>query len=414
MPEFYSEKGGTVLLIEDDASRRFLIEQAFTTSGLCLDPICASSAAEALTILGSARPDLIIAARGLTDISGADLIPLMHALHADLPIFIMETDPPSLQRAGEADEAGMLEAMRAGAADFFSYAPLDLAKLPYLALRAVEDFRARRRLREMTSSTSSEAVRAAVDRQAARQRGKDLAAIAHDLRSPLAGLMALLDMLENGGDRTLPPAVRERVVRIRAASEQIASLANQISDLALVETGKLDLLSHPVDIEEMLQAAMRHLEAKLRSRAATIKLTIPAGLPRLQGDPLRLGQLLTSLIAGLLKLAEGTALELVAVSRGAMVELTLREEPFRGIPVEALPPDFAQDGHPWPEPRTAGDDLNGLSLSIARGLVRLHGGTLLLPGDVERGTLAVLTLPAEPTEPKHRADKLPDLLRPLP
>jgi signal transduction histidine kinase len=221
-------------------------------------------------------------------------------------------------------------------------------------------------------------------------------------------------MLESGGDRTLPPGMRERVVRIRAASEQIASLANQISDLAMVEAGKLDLSSHPVDIEEILQAATRHLEAKLRSRAATLKLTVPAGLPRLQGDPLRLRQLMTSLVAGLLKLADGTALEVIAAARGSMVELTLREEPFRGIPVEALPPGFSQDGRLWPEPRAAGDDLNGLSLSIARGLVRLHGGTLRLPGDVERGTLAVLTLPAETSEPKRRTDKVSDLPRPQP
>ncbi|HEY3174879.1 MAG TPA: histidine kinase dimerization/phospho-acceptor domain-containing protein [Candidatus Polarisedimenticolia bacterium] len=412
MSEFLSDKGGTVLLVEDDAGRRALLEQAFTGSGLCLDLIAAAGSAEALTILESTKPDLVIAARALPELAGAEMIPLVRALRAELPFFIIDACRESAEDPDAAEAAGLLEAMRAGATEYVTFSPLDLAKLPYLALRAIEDARTRGRLRELTESHSTEAIRVAAHRQAAEQRGRDLAAIAHDLRSPLSGLMALLDMIEFESDRSLPPPVRERVLRMRAASEQIASLADQIADLSLVETGRLSLASHPVELEETLLAAGRSLEPKLRARDATLKITVPGGLPRLQGDPLRIRQILTSLVAGLLKLAEGTTLELVAASRGAMIEMTLREDPFRGIPVEALPPGFAAEARSGAEPRSFADDLNGLSLSIARGLVRLHGGTLRLPGDVESGTLAVLTLPAETSEPKHRAERPSELLRP--
>lgn len=414
MQEQRSGDGGTILLVEEDAGRRALLEQAFAAAGRPIELIAASSGSEALALLGLGPPDLIVAAIDLPDIPAGAFVPLVRSAHPDLPIFMMAGPRPDRTGGSGIEPSALTEAMRAGAADCLTCGPFDLAKLPWLALRSIAVARANRRPHGPAEPLDGEAIRNAAGRQAAEQRGRDLAAIAHDLRSPLSGLLAMIDIIEGGSGRDLPASLRDRLGRIKGAAQQIASLADEISDLALLETGRLKLSPRPIDTEEALQGACRLLEPRLRTRGTTLKASVPGGVPRLLGDPLRIRQILISLVGGLLKLAEGTALELVAAHRGGAVELTLREDPLRGIPVEALPHRFMTEARPPSEPEQGLDHLNRLGLSVARALAMAHGGSLRLPGDVEEGTLAVLVLPAEPAESTHLAEKPAEHARPQP
>jgi K+-sensing histidine kinase KdpD len=119
--------------------------------------------------------------------------------------------------------------------------------------------------------------------------------------------------------------------------------------------------------------------------------------------------MLTSLITGMLKQAEGTTLQLEAVGHGAMVEVTIREE-TRGLPVEALPAAFARmrNGEPSDAAAEEPETLRSLSLSLARGLALLQGGSLQIGRDAEGGLIASFALPAAPAETLVNTDRPPD------
>jgi len=78
-----------------------------------------------------------------------------------------------------------------------------------------------------------------------------LSSLSHDLRSPLSGLIALIDLLDSGIDGPLLPAQRERLRRIRVEVSRIVSLADQITELALAQSGRLGHPRAPIQLPEL-------------------------------------------------------------------------------------------------------------------------------------------------------------------
>lgn len=408
---------GALLLFIDDPARRALLEKLFTDTALRLEILTADSAAQAVILARGANPDVVVAGHPGSDHAAGELIALLRAHDPDLPIFLLE----------EADaDTHAAAAMAAGAADILTFQEWDLSKLPFLAMRCVEQRRTLRQLqalitaREAEASAGTEAslkIVAEPDGSSPLPGGSSplpggsgphLAAIAHDLRSPLTGLMAHLELMQGGADGDLTPAAVNRVRRIRSVVDRLAIVAEQISDLALAETGRLPLLTGSVDMETTMVSARHRLEPLLHASAVTLELTVPASLPRVLGDPTRVGQVISSLVTSLLKFAEGTMLELIATHKGGFVEVMLREESHRGLPVEALPAGFARAARTG-QPGTMTDGARDLGLSIARHLIRLQGGMLHTGSEVEEGILAVFTLPCEMEPPRQRPERAHEL-----
>lgn len=387
MSELMSGGGGRVLLVHGDAESSRRLEQTLAREGFLLDLMSAASAAEALELIGTTRLDLVISARTLPDADGLELIRRIHPIESAPPVWIVDDE------AADAEDAA-LHAMQAGAADYLTLDPPTLAKLPRLVERAAADARARR------SSTGTGHAACC----------RDLASISHDLRSPLAGLVALIDMLGTEADGPLSPAQRQRVVRIRAAADRLTGVVEGIADLARVEAGGLTLSRGPFDLEEVTRAVRRSVEPLLSSRAVVLQIVQPADLPPLLGDSLRIHQMITALVIGMLRQLEGTTLELQAAGHGSTVELTLREA-SRGIPVEALPPSFTRmenaDGGPAPSESPA--PMGGISFSLARGLALLQGCSLTVGRDAEGGLLASFVLPSASPDAMPRSDHAQDL-----
>ena len=402
MSEVGSDMGGALLLLHDNPARRSFLEKLFTDNGFRLEIMTADSVEDALTLARSAKPDVVVAGLPLPHHTPAELIALIRSHDPDLPVFLLEGAEASTHAA---------EAMAAGATDILTFSAGDLAKLPILAQRAIEQTRSLRQLRSLLAEQG--AVSSLREIGASDGNGRHLATIAHDLRSPLTGLMALLDLMQGGADGDLTPAASHRVRRIRSVVDRLALVAEQISDLALAETGRLPVMTGSVDIETTMLSARHRLEPTLHASAVALEVTVPPGLPRVLGDATRVCQVITSLVTSLLKLAEGTTLELIATHKGGFVEVMLREESHRGLPVEALPPGFAKEARSGGQPGAMADGARDLGLSIARHLIRLQGGTLLTGSEVERGVLAVFTLPCETEHLRPRAERTHEL-RPQP
>ena len=393
-----SDTGGAVLLLHHNPVRRTLLEKQFTQSGFPLEIIQAHSVEEAAALTLSARPDVVVAGLPLPGQTTAEMIGLIRSHDAELPVFLMDGDDPAIDPA---------EAIGAGATDILTFTHGDLTKLPLLAFRAMLQTRTLRQLRGLIADQDA-CVRLG-EPAGADGNAWHLATIAHDLRSPLTGLMALLDLMQAGADGDLTPAASVRVGRIRSVVDRLALVAEQVADLALAETGMLPLMTGSVDMETTMIDARHRLESMLRASAVTLEITIPPGLPRVLGDETRVRQVISALVTSLLKMAEGTTLELVATHKGSVVEVILREEPYRGLPVEALPPGFAQQTRAAGAAVVMADGARDLGLSIARHLIRLQGGTLLTGPELGQGALAVFTLPCESEHTRPRAERPQEL-----
>jgi len=239
-----------------------------------------------------------------------------------------------------------------------------------------------------------------------------LRGIAHDMRAPLSGALALIEMLESGADGALAPSQVARLRRVRQQLERLGRLAAQVSELAVIESGRSLPITGPVDIPAAFAAARQSLFPVLRARAMELQLTIPEGLPRALADEKRLHQALAALVGWATRATSSTGLELRAEHSAGTIQILLRET-HRGVPVEALEAQAHVDPGQADPVQAAEILLDLTGIATARSLISLVGGELSWRPDSAQDTVAVVTLPAEPVV-SGEASRSPDRLRESP
>jgi signal transduction histidine kinase len=232
-------------------------------------------------------------------------------------------------------------------------------------------------------------------------RAKDLfvAALSHELRNPLAAISNAAQVLQRGAG-----GEAGRGAAVDIVARQIGLLRRMLDDLldtARVAHGKLRVERRRIDLRPL--AATVVSEQLARRPDARIEVQVPGGEPWVDGDAVRLKQVLDNLVENALKYGARN-IDLVIEAAGDWVELAVRDD-GQGIAPELLPRLF--------EPFVQGEQTLdraqgglGLGLALVRRLAALHGGTLLAHSDGPgRGSCFTLRLPrAEaPARPVERA-----------
>ena len=158
----------------------------------------------------------------------------------------------------------------------------------HVALDALE-----RRNRELDEA------RASAERASA-FKSEFLANMSHEIRTPMNTIVGTLSTLSRS---ELDVDQAEQVAQIDAASANLLALIDDILDITRIETGHLRMESVPCDLEEVLEevflgAVRQAVERGVELRVAPLPLEAPA---RIVGDPLRLGQVLSNLVANAIK-----------------------------------------------------------------------------------------------------------------
>jgi signal transduction histidine kinase len=217
-------------------------------------------------------------------------------------------------------------------------------------------------------------------------RAKDevIAVLSHELRTPLTAISSMIDLLEQGHDagsqptaEDLPPLFdKSALAFMRRNVHSLVRLVNGLLDFTHIANEALALELVKVDAHEVIRFALRNLESQQKGAGIGIDLRLQAEHSFIQGDALKLEQILSNLIANALKFTP----------KGGKVSIVTRNEPICkllievsdtgiGIPADALARIFSpfEQGDSSIHPRYGG---LGLGLSIARTLMKAHGGTL--------------------------------------
>ncbi len=228
--------------------------------------------------------------------------------------------------------------------------------------------------------------------QAQRRQTELLAVVAHELRNPLAPIRAAAALLpRTPGDPLL-------LGRIKAIIErQVAHMSRLVGDLldaSRVSTGKLRVDRQRVDMAAIVGTAVDTCQPALDKRQQQLDLRQDAAVMEVDGDPVRLTQVLVNLLDNASKYTpDGGTLGLVLGVAGDAIVLTVSDSGI-GISAEALPnvfEPFVQDAH------AIGFNSVGLGigLTVVRELVEAHGGDVVASSAGRgRGSQFVVTLPA--------------------
>ena len=236
--------------------------------------------------------------------------------------------------------------------------------------------------------------------EADRMRAALLAAVSHDLRSPLASAKAAVTSLRSDDVQWSQPDQDELLATADESLDKLTRLVENLLDMSRLQAGAMSVFPRPADLAEVVARSLDDLGPGGRA----VMVEIPAELPEVLVDPGILERVIANLAANALRYSPpGTPPLLTASSLGDRVELRIADR-GPGIP----PGQVSQMFVPF---QRMGDTDNttgiGLGLALSRGLTEAMDGTLE-PEDTPGGGLTmVLSVPAVPgtarTLPGERA-----------
>jgi two-component system phosphate regulon sensor histidine kinase PhoR len=248
--------------------------------------------------------------------------------------------------------------------------------------------------------------------------------ISHELRTPMAGLKALVDTLRDGALED-PPAAQRFLDRMDVEVDVLAQMVEELLELSRIESGQLPLRLVPTPVNNVVIPPVERLRPQAERAGLTLRTDLPIDLPPVLAEEERVQRVITNLVHNAIKFTprggqvtvsgsrlqvlqrrepeteswslatvrsprEGTEMNADRVSPGDWVLIAV-EDTGVGIPEDDLPRIFERF---YKADRARSGGGTGLGLAIAKHIVQAHGGTIWAESVEGKGSTFFLTLPA--------------------
>jgi signal transduction histidine kinase len=224
--------------------------------------------------------------------------------------------------------------------------------------------------------------------QLSKLRSEFVSIVSHEFRTPLTGIQGFSEMMRD--ENLALPEMREYAGDINKDARRLARLITDMLDLDRMESGRMTLNSHPVDLNRIV--AETAAQFRLSAVDHPIELHLDVRLPELLGDSDRLTQVVTNLVSNAIKYSPaGGRVEIQTTRAERTVLLTVRDHGM-GIPAEHLEKIF--DRYSRVETtETRAIQGTGLGLPIVRQIVQLSEGQVWATSESGRGSVFYVELP---------------------
>jgi signal transduction histidine kinase/ActR/RegA family two-component response regulator len=227
--------------------------------------------------------------------------------------------------------------------------------------------------------------------EANRTKDEFLSTVSHELRTPLNAILGWTWLLSSG--KLDEEGLRRGVATIERNARAQSQIIDDLLDVSRIITGKLRLSIEPVDLIQVVEAALDSISPAVDAKEIWIERRLDPEAARAKGDPQRLQQIVWNLLSNAVKFTpRGGRVEIAVARRDSQTEIQVSDT---GI---GIPPDFL--GHVFDRFRQADSSSTrahgglGLGLAIVRHLVELHGGTVeARSGGEGRGATFLVRLP---------------------
>ena len=215
--------------------------------------------------------------------------------------------------------------------------------------------------------------------------------VAHELRTPIAALVASLDLVVEDA-MTMP---REQLTvlagTLRRSGLRLEHLVENLLDAGSIEAGTFQVRAAPASLRHSLSEALVFVQPMLESKGQELATNLPADADRVMADERRTTQVFANLISNASKYApEGTRVTVRAETADGFVKVTVADE-GPGIPADEQNRLFQR----FFRSRTVREQAGGLGLglSICRAIVHAQGGSIAIESGTGHGTSVHFTVP---------------------
>lgn len=216
-----------------------------------------------------------------------------------------------------------------------------------------------------------------------RTRSALLAAVGHDLRTPLAGVKAAVTGLLDPEVTWTPQQQHELLLTIDASADRLDRLVANLLDATRIQAGAVAVDRHPTALDEVVLRCLVHVAD------GAVAVSVPETLPLVDTDPVLLERVLDNLLANALRFTpSGTQVRVVGVVNGAAVELTVVDH-GPGLPAK----DRQRIFEPFQRLGDRSQGGTGLGLAIAKGFCDAVGADLAATDTPGGGLTMTVTVP---------------------
>jgi signal transduction histidine kinase len=384
-----------VLLIDDSPADHELYRR-YLADGDDLELIEAWTPEDGLRLARQRHFDCVLLDYRMPRMDGLEVL---KALHDDR----RTRDLPVIMLTGHGNETLAVGAMHGGAID---YVPKDRAS-PGVFRHTIRNAVEKARMRQMIADKTRDLE---IANETLRRRQQEIErvyhTISHEIKTPLSAAREFIAIVL---DRIAGPVSEQQHEYLDLAMEscdQLASHFNDLLDTARLDTGKLRLDRQMTEIGRVMFRATAAVAAAAREKGVVVTRKVASPLPLVCVDAGRIMQVLANLLSNAIKFTPAGGRVAISAARATWPANELRvvvEDTGCGIAAADLPHIFDRL-YQVPASGTGSRTGLGLGLSIARDLVRLHGGDITVTSTPGAGSVFTVILPTRGAEPAPSRD----------
>lgn len=355
-----------VLVVDDDQDTRDIILRWVEAENLVGIPC--PGGIDALKILAGSDVDVVILDIMMPDLSGYEVCEYIksHERKEFLPVILV---------TAKNDMQSKMRGFEVGADDYLEK-PVERLELM-----------ARLRIQLRLKATREKLVRVN------RMKDEFLSIASHDLKAPLAAIKGYCDNLLDGILGDLAPDARHAVERVRSNADRMQQLISDLLDIAAIDSGQVRMDFRKRDIIAFLRECHEAYAEQARSLGIEILLDVPAELPPVRFDNVKLREVMDNLVTNAFKFAgRGCRVAVAATRKGSRLQVSVADN-GPGIPRNDMGKLFKRFSQTRVTSRT-GEKGTGLGLSIVKKIVELHGGKIWCQSEEGSGATFTFSLPS--------------------
>lgn len=217
-----------------------------------------------------------------------------------------------------------------------------------------------------------------------------LATVTHDIQTPLGSVIGFSDLLKNTQINTKQ---EQYLDNIKHSSNYILKLVNDLVDFSKLENDRINIEKVSFNFKDLIESTCKPLEPNAENKGIELHWDVEESLDdNFVSDPYRLKQILTNLVSNAIKFTQEGSVEVLAKIEASSIVVSVIDT---GIGIaknkqSAVFKEFTQ-AHAGIEKKFGG---TGLGLTIAKRMLRLLDGNIVLDSEENKGSIFTITIPA--------------------
>ncbi len=380
-------KSTKILVVDDDQFVRDMLAMILDAGGYEVET--AENGLEAMTKLrGGSGAEVIISDMNMPEMDGNELIGEIRKDDEDIPIIIL---------TGNNEISVAIEAIHRGANEYL----LKDENIQDTVILSVEKVVEKYRLKKQNLQLIDDLARNNMELEKSNRellelnnlKNRFLGMAAHDLRNPLTSISGLSEILKSKAFGPLSEDQEEYLTVINNASNDMLTLVNDLLDISVIESGKLELKFKRSSLKDLLEERAK-LGSVIAGRKNIMLHTVFSDVPEVLFDCNRIAQVVDNLVGNAIKFSPAGSNIYITLSReNDMAKVSVRDE-GPGISAAEQSKLFGEFQRLSAQP-TGDEKSTGLGLAIVKKIISAHNGGLEVDSKIGAGSTFSFTLPLE-------------------